>query len=496
MFKKRSVIIIQLFMILGIIFSLTGRPSQVVGATACIWEGWVDTDWYNASNWDGCYDGSANPIHPGTDDIVVIGAGKARYPWLTLYQGAIAINTLTIEAGGQITVDEYTTITANQVDNYGQITIQNVTGHVLRINAPFNNYGTVSFGTEAALVLYLSGTHTGSFSGKQMSVTHAGSFPVNTFESSSTVNVNSFFVGENQSVIFAGNVSADRAYIRTGASINVTNPSAVNIAEIILQGGEFIVDSYTVASGLNFTGSGTIEANLINSGTVSPGSSPGTITVTGDYTQQSDGTLAIELGGTTPDTEHDQLAVSGAVTLGGALNVTLINEFSPELGDSFTIMTYGSVSGSFASASLPTLAPGLKWGVSMGESTMRLVVLADGGSISGEVTYTGNHGTEPITIGLFTDPGGAPVHTVNVGSATSVYPYAITGIPDGTYYIGALMDLNGNHQPDPDEPFAWYSLTPGGAPAPLVISGGAPDYPDIDIQLDDPRMNFIPLFLH
>ncbi|MBG0770562.1 MAG: hypothetical protein H0S82_02585, partial [Anaerolineaceae bacterium] len=362
MFKNRSVIFIQFVLIVGIIFSLQGQPNQVAAATACTWEGWVDTDWYNALNWDGCYDGSANPIHPGTDDIVEIGAGKARYPWLTLYQGAIAVNTLTIEAGGQITVDNYTTITANQFDNYGQITIQNVSGHVLRINSPFNNYGTVSFGTEPTLILYLSGTHTGSFSGKQLSFNNAGSTPVNTFQSSSTVNVNTLYVGENQTVNFAGNVSADRAYIRSGASINVTNPSAVNIAEIILQGGEFITDSYTVASGDSFSGSGTIEANLINSGTVSPGSSPGTITVTGDYTQQADGTLTIELGGTTPDTEHDQLAVSGAVTLGGALNVTLINEFSPELGDSFTIMTYGSVSGSFASASLPTLAPGLKWG--------------------------------------------------------------------------------------------------------------------------------------
>ena len=126
---------------------------------------------------------------------------------------------------------------------------------------------------------------------------------------------------------------------------------------------------------------------------------------------------------------------------------------------------------------------------------MRLIVEADGGSISGEVIYTGSHGTNPITVGLFTNPNGAPVHTVDVGSATSVYPYTIAGIPDGTYYIGALMDLNGNHQPDPDEPFAWYSLTSGGAASPIVISSGTPEYTDIDIQLNDPLMFFIPLIL-
>ena len=254
-------------------------------------------------------------------------------------------------------------------------------------------------------------------------------------------------------------------------------------------------ETLTIDSGDSLIGSGALSANLTNSGTVSPGNSPGTITVNGDYTQEASGTLAIEIGSTTPGTEHDQLVVTGAATLGGTLTVTLINDFSPELGDSFTIMTYGSVSSAFASVSLPSLDPGLKWGVSLGSTTMRLIVEADGGSISGDVTYTGSHGTNPITVGLFTNPDGAPVHTIDVGSATSVYPYSIVGIPDGSYYISALMDLNGNHQPDPDEPYAWHSLTPGGAPLAVVISGATPDHTDIDIQLNDPLMNYIPLFL-
>ncbi len=44
---------------------------------------------------------------------------------------------------------------------------------------------------------------------------------------------------------------------------------------------------------------------------MSPGASPGTLTITGDYTQTSAGTLAIEIGGVTAGTQFDQLAVSG-----------------------------------------------------------------------------------------------------------------------------------------------------------------------------------------
>ena len=495
MLKKRADLFIQFFMILGIIFGLVGTPTQTVRAATCTWEGWVDTDWFNASNWDGCYDGSANPVHPGVDHDVVIPAGKSRYPRFTVYQGAVAIHSLIINAGGQITVDEQTGITATQVDNYGTITIVDVGGHWLRINAPFNNYGTVAYGTEPALILYESGTHTGSFSGRQLSFSDAGSLKTNTFEDGSTITVEVIMIQENHAINLSGDATADKVYIRSGSTVTVTSTATVSFGEIILQGGEYIQGSYTVSSGETFSGTGTVQTDLTNSGTVSPGSSPGTITVSGNYSQEASGTLAIELGGTTPDTEHDQLAVTGAATLGGTLEVTLINDFSPELGDIFTIMTYGSVSGSFASASLPTLDPGLKWGVSLGATTMRLIVEADGGSISGEVNYTGSQGTNPITVGLFTNPNDAPVHTVDVGSATSVYPYTIAGIPDGTYYIGALMDLNGNHQPDPDEPFAWYSLTSGGAASPIVISSGTPEYTDIDIQLNDPLMFFIPLIL-
>ena len=39
-------------------------------------------------------------------------------------------------------------------------------------------------------------------------------------------------------------------------------------------------------------------------------SSPGVLTIDGDYLQGEDGTLIIEIGGTTADTEYDVVAVS------------------------------------------------------------------------------------------------------------------------------------------------------------------------------------------
>ncbi|HHN79113.1 MAG TPA: hypothetical protein ENK11_10650, partial [Phycisphaerales bacterium] len=98
-------------------------------------------------------------------------------------------------------------------------------------------------------------------------------------------------------------------------------------------------------------GSGTIDAPVVNDEVVSPGNPIGTLTVTGDYTQGF-GILNIELGGTAPGTGYDQLAVNGHSTLGGILNVSLVNGFNPANGQ-FVILQGGTVSGVFQTVNLP-----------------------------------------------------------------------------------------------------------------------------------------------
>lgn len=47
----------------------------------------------------------------------------------------------------------------------------------------------------------------------------------------------------------------------------------------------------------------------------------------------------IEIGGLTVDTQYDQVYVTDAnATISGTLNIALINGFTPNLGDTFTII--------------------------------------------------------------------------------------------------------------------------------------------------------------
>jgi len=128
--------------------------------------------------------------------------------------------------------------------------------------------------------------------------------------------------------------------------------------ETKLSGGALNGSTFGFAGG-KLSGNGTINAVVINGGVLSPGSSPGTITINGSYTQTSAGILKVELSGPAAGTEFDRLVVNGPASLAGGLNVTLLNGYMPTLNDPFSIMTYSSHAGTFATVNFPALQNGV-----------------------------------------------------------------------------------------------------------------------------------------
>lgn len=64
------------------------------------------------------------------------------------------------------------------------------------------------------------------------------------------------------------------------------------------------------------------------------------------------GTYNCEINGTGQGTTYDLLAVSGAVTIGASSKLNVTFGYNPTLGSAFTIITGGSVSGSFSSGNV------------------------------------------------------------------------------------------------------------------------------------------------
>jgi hypothetical protein len=115
---------------------------------------------------------------------------------------------------------------------------------------------------------------------------------------------------------------------------------------------------------------------LANNGTIAPGLALGAITVQGNFFQFSAGTLEIELGGLTPDTQYDKVIATGNAFLAGKLRVLFENSFVPVAGNAFTILNAASITGNFTAFELPQLSEGLVWNVAKSATAYSLSVAA------------------------------------------------------------------------------------------------------------------------
>jgi hypothetical protein len=106
-------------------------------------------------------------------------------------------------------------------------------------------------------------------------------------------------------------------------------------------------------SGGSLSGSGTINGDVTDGGEIDPGGvgAAGLLTIKGSFTVTSTGALGIDLGGASPVTGYDQLAVTGTASLGGALKVTILAGFTPGVGETFSVLTFSSSTGALASSS-------------------------------------------------------------------------------------------------------------------------------------------------
>jgi len=82
-------------------------------------------------------------------------------------------------------------------------------------------------------------------------------------------------------------------------------------------------------------------------GTYNPGNPLGALTLAGTLPQSTNGTIHIQIGGSNPGVNFDQLIVTGNATLNGTLNISLVNGFRPAGGDTFEIIKYASHTGTF-----------------------------------------------------------------------------------------------------------------------------------------------------
>jgi hypothetical protein len=190
----------------------------------------------------------------------------------------------------------------------------------------------------------------------------------------------------------AMSLASGSTVIAPGATLSLANAASVSLGRTLENGGTVI---QTGAGGIGFNGgyltnragalfdnqtavtfsyvggapafdNGGIFRKSLNAGTTTfnasvPFNNYGTVDIesgillaNGGFTPRSGALLNCAIGGTVPGTNYGRLQVAGTVTLNGGLSVVLTNGYLPTTSDTFTVVTAGTRSGTFASFTFPS----------------------------------------------------------------------------------------------------------------------------------------------
>ena len=322
--------------------------------------------WTNDANWD-------TPLHPNN------GNGGL------LYEVAIGNGQTTIQPAENIVIEGLVQ-SGGSIISQGSLTVQanaEWTGGTLNAAG-----GQVTFAGTTTISGSMPKSLSGQINNTGMMTWQQGPVEFLSLPDEATELHNSGtldFVGDGPSFVAAPG-SPLLVNEPTGLLRRIGGMSPATIDVPTLNGGRVEVQSGNLhfAQGITNTPTGTIagigviSGNVMSSGRVAPGFSPGILTIDGNFTQQPDGELEIEVGGLLPGDQHDQLIVTGVAQLSGRLNMPIIDvPGSPPLNanDEIVILAAEGVLGKFRSFAAPNFVneyPNLAVAVLYGPNEVRL----------------------------------------------------------------------------------------------------------------------------
>ena len=377
-----------------------------------------------ADHLDVGFDGNGTLIVDGSNSSVSAGffglwGARSNTANITLRNGAMGafndiflapsgngtVGNFSVETGGTVVARNIEIADQNTWSTAGTLNVDGINSSLTQMNGATLDVGNVTGPGTGTINVQNGGTYstgTGTIEIRNTGAVNVGLVGAGTLNANGPVDL----AGGTVAIAGGGTFHAHEA-------ITIGSAGAIN-----LSGGELNATTidHTAGGQFNFTGGSlsvdTVEGDLTNQGgTLSPGSSPGTTTITGNYDQQT-GSLAIELGGLAPGTEYDEVEVLGVATLGGTLEVELINGFTPSEGDMFEILTAADVQNTFAIESFPALVD-LHWSIDYGATSVVLSVVAG---------LAGDYNDDGIV-----DAADYTVWRDNLGAAAGTLPNDIDG---------------------------------------------------------------------
>jgi len=287
------------------------------------------------------------PVIVNGGTVVFIGTGTVAPGLLAISSGSL-LGNMTVTVSGSMTwtagslgsASSSLVVVANGGVTFSGSAIKSFSGGTLLNNGAATwsggqitciNNALWSNAPTAMLDFQADGSAFGTFAGAP-SMVNAGTLRKSAGSGTSSVGINSTNFGLVQ--VNTGTLRFDGNFIQKSG-------------QTVFNGGNYLFLNTAQLLGGSLQGSGAITGSVSNNAAVSPGASPGLISMTGNYSEGPNAHLAIELGGTTPGTGYDQLSVGGTATLRGSLDVSFVNGFVPAPGNVFTALVCNARSGVF-----------------------------------------------------------------------------------------------------------------------------------------------------
>ena len=287
--------------------------------------------------------------------------------------GELAIDNSTVTSGFQLQLGGY--------GGRGVLTVKD--GSVLQTskgNSPSGTSGTIAASTEDSWgSVEISGSGSkwlqdgnfsvGSVGAGQLRIEDQGYVESKDAQvaRASTASAEVHVDGQDSRWVIQDRLIIGGAFTEAGgvATVNVSNNGRIEVGnelhlwesgtlDVSQQGSVIVGDpvlrpasTVSIADGAILSGTGTIIGDVlvgggrfIRAGTLAPGASPGKMTIDGSVLIDEFGILSLELAGTTEGL-FDQLVVTGSLVVLGTIEVTLLNDFTPQVGDTFNLFNVG-----------------------------------------------------------------------------------------------------------------------------------------------------------